>query len=450
MVLIRAGAAGLVLAALASAACNQSLFDNHGPGGGTGGDAGGAGDGGGVLPGSCPAPCIADAAADFDGTDRGASLRWRYLEDHRDRTWGLMTVGSTTPAVMVGQNALNHITTCKGNEGFAACGKLSDALLISSAGATAAADPAIELTAPAAAVIQISLRVFVPDGSPDQRIRLYRGSREDVLFTGVAAAGRLLEQAIALDALAGDRFLLAVAPTAAGASNVGVQLFAGPTGEVFPRACQLAFEFDGLSGTQVKELCQGAGFESHHYDDSTGDEPLAAIALAAGPYAEQGMGVDLSGARYLQGAQVLDQLGDLTVQLWSLQNTQDTVQVSAWPFSDLDLNVGGGLGIAVESAVTPILDATTSLDPVQNTYIDASSAFSAERVWKFIRVVHAGGTLSVCIDGKRTTTAAVPVGQLKTTLPPYLGKNVTWTPVIPDFEGVIDDVRVLSGALPCD
>lgn len=448
MVLIRAGAAGLVLAALASAGCNQSLFDNHGPGGTTGSDAGGGGDGS-APPSSCPAPCIADAAADFDGTTRGTTMRWRYLEDHRNRTWGLMTQGAASPPTLVGQNAANTITTCRGNAASAACSKLSDALLISSAGATAAADPALELTVPTTAVIQLSLRVYVPSG-PDQQIRLYRGSREDALFTGVATAGTVLEQAITLDALAGDRFLLAVAPAAAGAMGIGVQLFAGPTGAVFPHDCQLALEFDGASGNSVKELCQGASFESHHRDDM-GNDMVKAIALAAGPYAEQGMGVNLSGGMYLEGMQVLDQLGDLTVQLWSLQNNQDTVD-SVWPFSDLDLNVGGGLGLAVVPGAPPILDATSSIDPDPkvNSYFDVNSAFDAQGVWKFIRVVHAGGTLNVCIDGKRTTTAAVPVGQLKTTLPPYIGKNVIWNPQTPELDGVVDDVRVFSGALPCN
>jgi hypothetical protein len=34
-------------------------------------------------------------------------------------------------------------------------------------------------------------------------------------------------------------------------------------------------------------------------------------------------------------------------------------------------------------------------------------------------------------------------------LPPYLGKNVVWTPAGQFFDGNIDDVRVFTGALPC-
>ncbi len=442
MVLIRAG---LALGALASAACNHSLFDNHyGGGGGTDAGIGGGSDGSVVVPASCAAPCLADAAVDFDGTSHGASMRWRYLEDHRDRTWGLMTVGSTTPPVMTGQNALNRITTCKGTTGVAACDKLTDALLISSAGATAIGDPAIEFTVPTSTVIQIALRVFVPDGA-DQEIRLYRGSREDVLFTGVATAGTVLEQTITLDALSGDRFLLAVAPMAAGAMNVGVQLFAHPTGAPFPHDCQLALAFDGLSGsTAVNELCQGAGFESRLHDAVKNSDMPMPIALFQGPYDEEGMGVDLASGAFLQGTQLLDQLPDLTVQLWLLQRNQDTTDI-AWPFSDLDVNNAGGLGIEVQPGAPPLLIATTSPAPMP----PASAAFDAQGKWEFLRVVHAGDTLRVCINGKLVTTAAVPAGHLRTTLPPYIGKAASGPPVIPYFDGVIDDVRVLTGALPC-
>ena len=79
MVLIRLG----WLCVLACAACSQSLFDAHGPGGGGGGDD----DGSNTGPATCNAPCLADAAVDFDGSATGKSKAWRYLDDHRDRTY---------------------------------------------------------------------------------------------------------------------------------------------------------------------------------------------------------------------------------------------------------------------------------------------------------------------------------------------------------------------------
>jgi hypothetical protein len=431
---------GLALAA----GCNQSLFDNHGEG--PGGD-GGTPDGP-VVPSRCADPCIADAAADWNGSPGGAGNRWRYLDDHRNRTWAAMMPSGN---VMNGADPRNHITSCKpGNQDTATCTALPGALLISSSGATSSADPAIELTVAAPQVIQVTLRVYVPGGD-DQQIVLYRNSREDALYTGVATVGKTLEQTIVLDALAKDRFLLAVAPTAMGASNVGVQLFASSAGARFPQTCQLALGFDGASGTSIKDLCKAANLDSRNYDDTTGNDTAVPMSLTPGPFAELGSGLDLLSGRYLQGSAALDQAHDLTVQLWMVQRNQDTVS-AAWVFSDIDLNGGGGLGMATALLPpnAPDLDATTSLAPMANTYIDTHAAIGGANVWQFLRVVHAGGTLKICIDGKLRASSPVPAGQLRTTFPPYLGKNVVWAPAGAFYDGAIDDVRVFTGALPCN
>lgn len=436
MVLSRARAA-IWLAVVTAAGCSQSLFDNHGAPGGPGPGSDGGADT--MVPALCAEPCLADAGRDFDGSSHGATMHWRYLEDRRNRTWAMMApIG--TPVVMTGIDPGNVVTGCQGSPA-AACTMLPDAVLVSSAGATAAADPAIEFTTPDAVVVQITLRVLVP-GDADQEIRLYRNSREDVLFTGTAQVGVLLEHSLTVDALAGDRFLVSVAPTARGASNVAVQLFASATGAVFPHDCQLALGFDGATGSSLTDRCGQARFDSFQADAMP-----AAIRLAPGPYAELGDGVEVLSGWFLAGSKVLDQNNDLTLQFWSLQRNQDTVD-TAWPFSDLDLDFGGGLGVAVQPGAPPILDATTSLDPAKNTYIDATTAFDTQGVWQFVRVIHAGDALRVCVNGRMVTGSTVPAGHLKTTRPPYLGRDVVWT-VDAFFDGVLDDVRVTDGALPC-
>lgn len=428
------------------AGCNQSLFDNRG--GSTGTDGGGT-DGGGSdgpsIPARCTDPCIADVAADYDGSPGGVGNHWRYLDDHRDQTWAAMLPDANGLAGA----ASNRITSCKGTTGLAACTALPGALLISSSDATGAADPAIEFTVPAPQVAQITLRAYVPSGGADQQILLYRNSRHDALFTGTATAGNTLEQTVVLDALAKDRFLLAVAPMARGAAGIAVQLFASDTRAVFPKNCQLALAFDGASGGSLKDLCKTARFDSRNYDDATNTDTAATIGLMPGPFAELGNGLDLLPGKYLAGTQVLDQLGDLTVQLWMMQRNQDTISAS-WIFSDIDLNAGGGLGMATQLGTVPDLDVTTSLDPMPKTYIDTHATIGGQNVWQFLRVVHAGGTLKICLDGKLVASSAVPAGQLKTTLPPYLGKNVVWSPAGAFYDGGIDDVRVFTGALPCN
>jgi hypothetical protein len=98
-----------------------------------------------------------------------------------------------------------------------------------------------------------------------------------------------------------------------------------------------------------------------------------------------------------------------------------------------------------------MLIATTCTDAGNPlNFADALTAWPAGTDWHFVRVVQTGGNLHLCLDGQRQVSVPVPDGQLKTTFPPYLGKNVVWNPAGEFFDGNIDDVRVFTGALPCN
>ena len=56
--------------------------------------------------------------------------------------------------------------------------------------------------------------------------------------------------------------------------------------------------------------------------------------------------------------------------------------------------------------------------------------------------------MTLCLDGKKRISK--PFGSLKTQFPPYIGKDVVWSPPEAYVDGAVDDVRVLRGALPCD
>jgi hypothetical protein len=344
-------------------------------------------------------------------------------------------------AGMTGLDPANHIASCRDNAALPACQALPGGLVMSSAGATAAADPAIEFHLDAPHVIQLTLRAFVP-GDTGQGVELYRNSREDVLFKGTAPAGQMLAQTIALDALAGDRFVFALTPQARGADGVAVQLFATETGAVFPSTCQLALGFATVNDMAIQDLCKGATFTA------SGPQGPVALAFGPGPFAEHGTALDLQPGDYLRGMGTLDQGRDLTVQFWMLQRNQDTFDI-AYPFSDLDLGAGGGLGIGIVPGAPPVLDVRSARDPHMNTYFDTTTAFSVQGLWQFVRVVHSGDTLSICINGQRIVTNTVPADQLRTAFSPYLGRNVIWPPGDAFYDGMLDDVRVLSSALPC-
>ncbi|HEY5927020.1 MAG TPA: hypothetical protein VIV11_35275, partial [Kofleriaceae bacterium] len=192
------------------AGCKQSLFDSHGEpdGGGTGGD-------GGDVPSSCPATCLADAAADFGMT------KWRYLDDNKNRSW--------TPMTMAGSDytggGANKVSSCKSNPSAPPCSELPGALLVNTTGSTAASDPALSFTAPANQVVQLTVRVHVPDGATEQQIRLYRNAREDSLLTVAVPPATTVERTLTLDAIKDDRFYLALSPTLEGAGPIGVHFY---------------------------------------------------------------------------------------------------------------------------------------------------------------------------------------------------------------------------------
>ena len=429
--------ARVLVAALALTACKQSLFDSHGDD--TTGDGAGSGDT--MVPTSCPATCLADAAADFDGTAGGTGNHWAYLEDQRNRQWAPMTPQG---GLVVGADANNKIGKCAGSSP-SACSELPGALLVSTAGATSGADPSLAFTAGMNQMIQLSVRVHVPSGAAMQQVRLYRNSREDSLYTGIAMPGMTLEQAVTVDALAGDRFLLAFAPPAMGAADIGVQFFVSATGAAFPATCQLALSFSAASGNTVANAC-GAVYTSKDYNTGA-----VAPALAAGPFVELGKAADIVPDKYYEGADVLVKTGDTTTQLW-VRHDQFVPSYAGFTITDEDLDQGGGLGIGLfeTSGGTPDIEIATCTDPNVLTFAFADAPWPNDHLWHFVRVVHTAGQVRLCVDGVRVASFAAPAGQLKSTFHPYIGRNVVWTPSGAFFDGGIDDVRVFTGALPCE
>lgn len=420
-------------AILCLTACSQSLFDN------TGGNRDG---GGGEVPvaSACTAPCVGDAAADFDGSPTGATGRWRYLEDARDRTWTPMTPDQ---GGMTGALTANRIAPCAPGSTEHACQALPGALLFSAAGAGEASDPAIELTAPTAQVIQVTLKVHVPVGAGEQQVRLYRNSREDVLVTRTVQPGMTFETALELDALAGERLLFALAPAAA-VQNVGVQLFASGTGATFPKDCQVALAFAAADEASVDNLCGGDfGYE----DYNTGP---AAPALAAGPFPEQGMGADITPDKYYKGTNLVLRNADTTIQFW-VRHDMFVPLYDAWVFSDLDLDATGGIGVVIYDNNGPKLEVTTCTgagNPL--TFAGDMTDYPADNAWHFVRIVHTNGLVNVCLDGTKRFSFAAPAGSLASTYRPHMGRNVVWTPSGAFTDAAMDDVRVFTGALPCE
>ena len=420
------------------AACSHSLFDQN-----PSGDDDMVGDSTG--PSSCPATCLGDGGADFDGTTGGKNNHWQYLDDHRNRTWAAMTASN---GALVGADPANKISSCSADSGAAACSSLPGALLVSTSGATSAADPAIAFSTATAQIIKLDLSVRIPSGG-DHTVWIYRNSREDVLFTGKATAGTTLTQSVTVDALPADRFLVAIAPTAMGAANIGVQLFVSATGAAFPATCELAVPFSAATGNTVANVC-GSVVTHMTYNGNTDTESATPPTLAPAPYPELGMATDLVMQTYFETSGVLNRSGDTTTQLWIKSRSLSPTGESAWAFSDLDLDSTGGLGIAITNENGPVqVLANTCTNATTLDFAGDFVAWPTDGAWHFVRVVHTGGNVKVCLDGKFGTSFPVPAGKLQSTFHPYIGKNVEWTPAGAYFDGQIDDVRVFSTALPC-
>ena len=414
-------------------ACSQSLFANGGDKDGLGGEQ--------SVANNCTAPCVGDAAADFDGVNGGG--KWRYLEDKRNRTWTPMTLEAASMTA-IGADTNNRIGKCTASSSDAACQSLPGALLISSAGTGTPADPAIELTVPANQVVQVSLKVVVPPSGAAQTVRLYRNSREDALITADVQPGVPLETAITIDALASERLLMTIGGAAA-AQNTGVQLFVSGTGAAFPANCQLALSFSAAMGTGVDNLC-GGDFTYANWETSMMETPT----LTAGPFPEQGMAADIMPDRYYKGTNLVLRNADTTLQFW-VRHDMFVPLYDAWIFSDLDLDNTGGLGVVIFDNSGPKMEVTTCTgagNPL--TFAGDMTPFPADNAWHFVRVVQKAGLVNVCLDGEKKFSFAAAAGSMESKFRPHMGRNVVWTPAFASTDAAMDDLRIFTGALPCE
>lgn len=425
------------------AGCGQSLFDSHGSvdSGAAGGDS--------SVPASCPTPCLADAAGDFDGSPRGSTGLWRYLDDMRNRAWTPMGGDANG---MTGL-ASNKITTCAKHGDAAACAQLPGALLVTSSGATMPADPSVELTNDTNQNMQLTLRVHVPSGAPEQIVRLYRNSREDTLITATAMPGTTLDRLVKVDALAGDRFLLAIAPMAMGATDVAVQLFANPSGAVFPSECQSAYSFETPTTmpTKISDLCHANTLTSWDFT-TTPEDP---VVRGAGPFPELGEAMKLVNNKYYEAAAVFDRTTDTTYQMWVKIDTMPAQGTGAWVFGDEDLDFAGGLGLVIfdDTGTAPQIRVGTCIQgapPGTNLWSERATPYPNPTDWHFLRVVHKAGKVSLCIDGVFKVDYPLGAGKMASTYKPTIGRYVYSLPTGAYTVGRIDDVRLFNTALTCE
>lgn len=429
-----------LLAVLAAAGCGESLFDAHGKrdGGTPGGDGGPDGP---DVPKSCPDECIGDAAREFSDSTTDT---WRYVDDTRDRRWLPMTVDADKAR---GTVSGNEIQRCAAQPTASGCQEQPEALLISSTGATMA-DPAIEFTyqRPMPQAVRIAFRTHA---SADHTIYLYRNSREDVLFRGSTGTGKPVEQSALVDALPGDRFLIAFEPTSTSGGTVALDFFIYDTDQdpPFPSSCLLTASFEDAAGNTVKDRCTNRDLTSKAFG---GGEIAPTFIDDDGPFKEQLRAVDIATTTYFETTlkPALVRASSLTIQFW-VRVAQLPPGTEGFAFSDLDEFHGGralsfypiGTGIRIHLHAA-VLNGTDIVPGGKD------ESFTAD-VWKFVRIVETADRIRVCVDGSPLMSLDVAPGRPQSADAVYLGKNADLQST-PMFDGDLDDLRVFAEALPCD
>jgi len=266
------------------------------------------------------------------------------------------------------------------------------------------------------------------------------------LFTASASpGGATVAHTITVDAIPGDRFLVALEPVGGQGGTAALQLFVIDANKTFPSTCQMAVTFADptIIGSTIDDLC-GGGLTSIN-NAMQPDAPL----LVMGPFSFQGMGVYLEPGFYLYGSQPLAR-GDTTVQFW-VQNYAPSA-TKAWVFSNIDEVNARGLGIQFKNTSgTPSglqLEASVVSTTSPVAYTGQSIAFDNPQNWRFVRVVHTGDMVTFCLDGTRVMSFPLP-GPAASARVPTFGRNGV-ADGADQFSGALDDVRVFSDALPCN
>ena len=348
-------------------------------------------------------------------------------------------------SAMVGKTD-NRLERCTGAALGPACAELPGALLVTTTSASSAADPAIEYTA-ARGVVQLALRVRVPSGGANHLVRLYRNSREDVLFTAPVAPGAPVDRAITVDALAGDRFLVALEPTTEQRGTAALQFFVSDTRTSFPATCRLALGFSDsdidIGRATIADRCGGSAFTAFFQTS-----PMPPLRID-GPFAFHGKALHLEPDFYVRGSAPLA-TGDRTIQFWVMNEAPADLSTV---FSDIDEQTGGGVRIGFDGLSGPKLVAgvvsMTATPPGTASYaIQQVDYPPGSNVWHFVRIVLAGGNATFCLDGTRVSTLPLKLSSAAARVP-YLGRNNV-APLPSELTGDVDDLRIFSGALPCN
>jgi len=274
---------------------------------------------------------MATPPLDFDRLADRLDRRWPLPRRSPDRAWTRWTARNVSPAPIEQQD---HVRAPRSPRPRVRAAPRP--LLVSSAGATSAADPAIEYTGGADEHRPADAAGPRPSGTPAQVVRIYRNSREDVWSPRPRCPASPSIREITVDALAGRdrsssrsrprRWVPATSRSAVRHNTGAVSL-----------DCQLALSFSARTATRRQPVRRRSLVQRLQRPD----DPARPRRR---PFVEQGQAADITPDRYYEGTAILDRHRRLDGPDVGQSHDALVDPYGAWVFSDEDLNAGGGLG----------------------------------------------------------------------------------------------------------
>jgi hypothetical protein len=402
--------------------------------------------------------------ADWNGQQGASNGYWQYLDDIRNRTWADMQLGQSgglTAMVGGGSEPTAAIANCHDNPGLGACADHPDSMLLIPSGFDIGRrDPAIAFLVPTSGTLLFSGEFVATAAAGDHLLWFYRNTRDDLLQRVVVntVSSDAHGFSVEVDALAGDRILIAVGLSEPGTPvPMAMRVFVSRTSN--PSRCALALRFEMRSGAQWNVECNQFAYTGRRYNEtSTNYDDLTNPTIIPSVIPELGHAMQFLSGDYLFPGQDLntpagafDQSGDFTVQFWAAFPAGYNFTFGHF-YADVDSGPNNqatsGTDIGVGSSGE--LDAFVGLgrgDPNQHTSLPSNLPDTG---WHHLRLVRdtAAGQLIMCRDGARVVQGALPRDANSTgAQAPYLGR----TPLdnFAYFTGALDDVRFFSRALPC-
>ena len=427
---------------------------------------------------TCLSPfCLGIATEDFSSTMQGTgTVMWGYTAD--DRSHPRLSYGPLAPDTIYAAPAWSDldappaIVAC-GSSTAGRCLEADGKLIFETDGQSSGADPVLTFVAPNDGTYLVRADLQALAGTA--RVTIGRNGIYDSVAEVELTPPASQRLTATMELFAGERGVVLVSPAEAGPASVALDVQVGEAPATAPlRDCQLAMRFSEADPLALE--CSTGAVTFANLNISPAEDMTSAIP---GPAPVMGNARDfpLDSAMRLDGAE-LDWSGDFTIQLWARVDFVSHfeteiftniygpelggVEIGLEPRDIFSTNMGD-IDVLFAYYIFPKPDAfddsslicdrgDTGTDPCcDDTSCGANIVTPVQAGWHFYRLVRdtANNEMRLCVDGQEMGTGVLPGdADISTTIDPKLATTAFGFSE-PTFNGAIDDLRVISRALPC-